>query len=63
MAQEKAALLATAHDEAAGATQRISILGDKLTIVRQAKDASEDKMSSLVAEVATANQWREAVEE
>jgi formylmethanofuran dehydrogenase subunit A len=30
MAREKATLLATAHDEVARATQRVSILGDQL---------------------------------
>jgi hypothetical protein len=30
MAREKAVLPATIHDEAAGATQRVSILGDEL---------------------------------
>jgi hypothetical protein len=28
MAQEKVVLLATGHDEVAGATQRVSVLGD-----------------------------------
>jgi hypothetical protein len=56
MAQEKAAVLATAHDEVAGATQRVSILGYELATTHQAKNAAEDKISSLVAEVATTKQ-------
>jgi hypothetical protein len=59
MAREKAALLATAHDEAAGATQRVSILGDEPATARQAKDAAKEMILSLAAEVAMANRRRE----
>jgi hypothetical protein len=63
MVREKAVLLATAHDEAAGVTQMVSILGNRLAIMSQAKDVAEEKISSLTSEVATANQRREATEE
>jgi hypothetical protein len=56
MAQEKAVLLATAHDEVAGTTQRVSILGEQLATARWAKDVAEEKISSLAAKVAMANQ-------
>jgi hypothetical protein len=59
MAREKAALLATVHDEAAGATQRVSILGDEPATARRAKDAAEEMILSLAAEVAMANRRRE----
>jgi uncharacterized protein HemY len=63
MVREKAVLLATAHDEAAGVTQMVSILGNRLAIMSQAKDVAEEKISSLTSEVATAIQRREATEE
>jgi hypothetical protein len=37
-------------------------LGDEVVITRQDKDVAEEKISSLAAEVATTNQWREAAE-
>jgi hypothetical protein len=49
MAREKVVLPATIHDEAAGATQRVSILGDELATTFKAKDAAEDNISSLAA--------------
>jgi hypothetical protein len=55
MAWEKAALLATSHDEVARVTQWVSILGSQLAIVRQAKDAVEEKILSLTSEVAMTN--------
>jgi hypothetical protein len=55
MAWEKAALLATSHDEAARVTQWVSVLGSQLVIVYQAKDAVEEKILSLTFEVATTN--------
>jgi hypothetical protein len=45
MAREKATLLATAHDEAVGATQKVSVLVDQLATVHQDKDAAEEKIS------------------
>jgi hypothetical protein len=63
MAREKVAMLATAHDEAAGATQRVCILGDELATARQAKDVAEEKIWSLAAEVAMTNQRWEAAKE
>jgi hypothetical protein len=41
----------------------VSILGNRLAIMSQAKDVAEEKISSLTSEVATANQRREATEE
>jgi hypothetical protein len=56
-------LLATTHDEATRATERVSILGDQFVTTRQAKDAVEEKILSLVSEVALANQRQEVAEE
>jgi hypothetical protein len=47
MAQEKTALLVTAHSEAVEATQRVSILGDKFVAARWARVAVEGKVLSL----------------
>jgi hypothetical protein len=55
MAWEKAALLTTTEDEVVGATQRVSVLGDLLATVPQAKDAAEEKIFSLTSEVAMTN--------
>jgi hypothetical protein len=56
-------LLATTHDEATRATERVSILGDQFVTMCQAKDAVEEKILSLVSEVALANQRQEVAEE
>jgi transcriptional regulator of nitric oxide reductase len=62
MAWEKATLLATAHDEVAGATQRVSVLGDQLVTARQAMDVAEAMILILTSEVATANQQQEVTQ-
>jgi hypothetical protein len=56
MAQEKTVLLATARGEAAEATQKVSVLGDKLMAMRQAWDAAEEKILSLTSKAAMADQ-------
>jgi hypothetical protein len=63
MAWVKAALLATTHDEVVEATQKVYVLGDELATLRQAKDATEEKILSLTAKVAVSNQWWEVAEE
>jgi hypothetical protein len=63
MAWEKATLLATAHDEAAGAMRRFFILGDQLVTARQAMDVAEEMILILTSEVATASQRQEVTQE
>jgi hypothetical protein len=63
MAQEKTALLVTAHSEVVEATQRVSILGDKFVATRWARVAAEGKVSSLAAKVAMGEQRWEAAKE
>jgi hypothetical protein len=55
MAQERAVLLATARGKADVAARRSSILEGKLMAVRRARDAAEEKLTSLAAKVATTN--------
>jgi hypothetical protein len=56
MAQEKTAPLVTAHVEAVKATQRVSVLGDKLVVMHRTRDAAEQKVSILAAKAVTTNQ-------
>jgi hypothetical protein len=61
--QEKAALLEATHGKEADANQRASALWGELVAMRREWDAAEEKVSSLVTEMAMANQQQEATEE
>jgi hypothetical protein len=53
-------LLATAHGEGIEVTQRVSVLGDELVAARWALDVDEEKVLSLAAKAAIADQRRKA---
>jgi hypothetical protein len=51
MAREKFILLVTVDGEADEAAQRVSVLKDELMAMHRARDATEEKISSLAAKV------------
>jgi hypothetical protein len=63
MAQESIILLVTAYGEASEPTQRVFALEGKLVAARQAQDATEEKILSLVANTVVVEWQQLATEE
>jgi hypothetical protein len=63
IAHERAILLATAHEANNKAAQRVSSLEDELVAVHRARGMAEEKLPSLAAKVAVADQQQVGVEE
>jgi hypothetical protein len=62
-AQGNTVLLATTHGEAMEVTHRVSISGEELVSMCRARGATEEKILSLTAKAAMADQRREASKE